>query len=453
MKPKILLIDDDKEYIELLSHYLEEYFYCITAASVEKGLKKLSENPLLIVLDLEFESKTDGISAIPRFREIDPDIPIIISTQHDEYQLVVHAIQKGANDYFVKSPDNEVLKDIIDKTLNAQSLKNEVKYLKNEISALKGRLIGSSKEMEDLHVKIKQAAGLECPVLITGETGTGKELTARAVHEKSKRNKNPFIAVNVSTINNDLFSSELFGYEKGAFTGAVQRKKGLFEAAGDGTLLLDEIGDLPMESQVKLLRAIEEKEIRRVGGIQDIPVNCRIIASTNKNMQEQLQSGNFREDLYYRLNVFNIEIPPLCRRKDDIFELTIYFLKSFGKNEEFFSNDAYDLLNDYNWPGNVRQLKNIIEIAASYTGNSQISSGYIKPFLTGKNENSPPFIEPFFLEQDYKTSKEMLNKEFRQKYLDSLLKRTGGNVTEAAKLSGLNRVTLHKMLQDDNSTR
>ncbi len=452
MKNKILFVDDDTQYRADIIHKLRENFTFIEANTIDEGISKLSENPQLILLDVELESEIDGITAIPRFKENDPWIPIIMLTKHDEYTLVVQSMKLGANDYFVKSPDISGLEGLIKRTIKSLSLKQEVEYLRNEISTAKGRLVGGSPVMDRLRKDIYKAASLDCPVLITGETGVGKELTARAIHEKSGRNKNPFIGVNVSALSNDLFSSELFGHEKGSFTSAAQRKRGMFEIAGEGTLLMDEIGDLSVESQIKLLRVIEEKEMRRIGGIQNITVSCRVLASTNRDIDSLMKSGTLRSDLYYRLAVFNMYVPPLRERKEDIKELVEYFLKRNGKNGVTLSEEAVKFLSGYDWPGNVRHLKSLAEIAGSVCSAEVLEPEHFMEYsrFTGKNEpGTGTAFEKNLFRKNYKDARDEIVYVFRKQYLENLIKECKGNITEAARLSGLNRTSLYKMLQED----
>jgi len=448
MKDKILIVDDNAKYLDRISQYLEREFDCLLAESIESGLERIKENPKVVLLDLEFETKTDGITAIPRFKEVDPHIPIIMLTKHDEYQLVVKAMKSGASNYFVKSPNLNELVSVIKKTMHTERLEEQLHILKNEVTSLKGKLIGSSEVMNNVRNEINKAARMDCPVLITGETGVGKELVARAIHENSPRKNLSFIAVNITTINSDLFSDELFGHEKGAFTGAFQRKKGLFELAEGGTLFLDEIGCLPIDSQVKLLRVLEEKTIRRVGGSSNININVRVIAATNMDLNKSISKESFRKDLYFRLNAFMIDIPQLRERTEDILEIIEYYLKQRSFDLDIMDQAALDLLTDYDWPGNIRQLKNIIEILTSDPEIINIKDVHLKNYLiSGLNNESQTLTFPIdYFNRKYKSSRDEILKYFRQQYIKNILEKTNGNITKASQISGLNRTTIHKLL-------
>jgi len=449
MKYKILHIDDDIDFLEAVPHYLGDEFIYISADNLEKGYKKIKENPHLILLDIELDSEVDGIHAISKFRDLDNDIPIVMLTKHNDYQLVVQAMKNGAADYCVKSPDMSELRDIIKKTINFYSQKEELNYLKREIESDKGKIIGESPVMLDLFEKINHAASMNCHVLITGETGTGKELIARAIHNQGKNSKRPFVAVNISGINDDLFASELFGYEKGAFTGALQRKKGLFEIAEDGTLFLDEIGYLSIDSQVKLLRVLEEKVVRRVGGTDDIETPVRILAATNQNLEYLMQKNKFREDLFYRLNVYKIDVPPLRERKQDIPILAEYFIKQL-KPDAKIEKEAIDHLLSYNWPGNIRELRNIIEISVLTDDTGVISKKHLQKIIQS-SETSPKriidLIDEDLFDMEYKLARDKVLSEFKKNYISNCLKKTNGNKSKAAKLCGLSRTGFDKILE------
>ncbi len=455
MKSRILLVDDDAQFIEDLSIFLGSQFEYIKANSIETGLSLLSENPDLVLLDVELDSRIDGITAIKKVKNIDPSVPIIMLTRHDEYRLVVQAMKNGASDYFVKSPETDKLRDLIIKTLSNQSLKEDIEYLKHELSSSTDKMVGSSNTMQNVNEKIFQAGQLDCPVLITGETGVGKELVSREIHKYSCKNNEPFVSVNISTINCNLFSSELFGHEKGSFTGAMQRKKGLFETARNGIIFLDEIGDLSLESQVKLLRVIDQNSIRRVGGLKDIKIFSRIVAATNRDLLSAVKDNAFRKDLYFRLRVFEIQVPPLRERKEDIPEIIEYFLNFQRKSIDIFTESAVDVLYNYNWPGNVRQLKNTIELMPPIIGKDSLDSSDVKKFLvdlSGKLDDDEFSVPEILLQQNYKTSREEVLNNFRTLYLKKLLKKSSGNISEAARISGLTRAALYKMMNGDDTS-
>lgn len=452
MKKKALLIDDTESFLEAFSHLLGNDYHIITANTIKSGLKKIEENPNVILLDMEFAGKTDGLTALPKIKEIDPNLPVIMLTKHNEPGIIVKAMQLGASDYFVKSPKINDLKIIISRAIEKHSLQDRLSHLQNLVDSEKGTLIGSSPAMQRVHEEICQAAKLDIPVLILGETGTGKELVAREIHRISSRNRNPFTAVNVSAINNDLFASELFGHEKGAFTGAMQRKKGLLEITEEGTILLDEIGYLPLESQVKLLRVIEDKTFRRVGGTQETQFSARILASTNQDLHEMMKKREFRDDLFFRISGFQITIPPLRDRTEDIPVLVEYFLKLNGKAFDFIDSEAIDALIDYDWPGNVRQLKSLIEIAAVTVTEKSISNEHVNMYLLGRNNVSQDNDLTFghdLLNKDYKESKDEILTKFQHSYINALLKKTNHNIAEASKQSGLSRNAIYEILKSN----
>ncbi|MCP4728371.1 MAG: sigma-54-dependent Fis family transcriptional regulator [bacterium] len=450
MRFRLLLVDDEIEFQEDLMHYLGEDFAYSKALSIEEGLKKLSESPDLILLDVELDSLFDGISSITKFKNIAPSIPIIMLTRHTDYKLAVKAIKKGASDYFEKSSATDELKKLIYKTIESETAKEEIRYLRNEISSLKGKLIGESVVMRKLREEIEHAAQMECPVLILGETGTGKELVARDIHRISELKNKPFVAVNVSGITEELFNSELFGHERGAFTGANQRKKGLFEFAGKGFIFLDEIGYLSPEAQVKILRVVEEKTMRRVGGTEDIQIPARVLTATNQDIMELIRKRRFREDLYYRIGAFRIFIPPLRERKEDIPLIIDHYLAFRELDKSIFDESAMDLLINYHWPGNVRQLRNILEITGYFPKAEKISRNTVHKYLHDPDEFSDHqiiFNDEKLFDQEYKISRDKILDDFRKKYIDNILNKTKGNITRAAEISGLSRTALHKNIK------
>ncbi len=367
----ILIVEDEKNQREILQEFLESKGYETEGAeSGEEALKKFeSEIFDTILLDIKLPD-TSGINLLKKFREVNPRIPVIMTTAYSDVDLVIEAMKSGAFHYLVKPINLDELLIVISRAIKHLNLVREIELLKEEKELLypdvEG-IVAESYEMKKVLATALKVAKSCASVLITGETGTGKELIARFIHRYSPRKDKPFIPVNVAAIPETLIESELFGHVKGAFTGAVKDRKGYFQMADGGTIFLDEIGELPLNLQPKLLRVLQEGEFFPVGSSKPVKVDIRVIAATNKNLEEEVKKGNFREDLYYRLNVIHIHIKPLRERREDIPYLLDYFLKKFsqkeGKKIHGFTREAYEALIRYDYPGNVRELENIVERA------------------------------------------------------------------------------------------
>ncbi len=368
----ILIVDDEKNYPLILGEVLaEEGFGTYTANSGHKALEILEDADVdLVLTDMKMPGM-DGIELLENIKTIDPELPVIMMTAHGTVDKAVEAMQKGAYSYILKPFDNERLVIYVNKAIAMYRVVKENRQLRTavEIQYGFGNIIGKSKAMRDVFETIRKVAPVNTTVLIEGKSGTGKELVAKSIHFNSHRRDKPFVAVNCSALAETLLESELFGHEKGAFTGAVTRKKGRFELANNGTLFLDEIGELSPNLQIKLLRVLQEKVFERVGGVDPISVDIRIIAATNKRLKDEMMGGRFRDDLFYRLNVVHIVLPRLRERKEDIRLLMNHFIDKYNKERQFktpvtgFSPDIERLFYDYNWPGNVRELENVIERA------------------------------------------------------------------------------------------
>jgi two-component system NtrC family response regulator len=368
----ILIVDDEKNYPPILSAVLEEEgFETLTAFSGREALEILKNSDVdLVLTDMKMPSM-DGIELLERIKEKDTDLPVIMMTAHGTVEKAVQAMQKGAYNYILKPFDNETLVIYVNKAVSMYRVVKENRYLRDAVKSKYSfsNIIGKSKAMQDVFEIIRKVAPTNATVLIEGESGTGKELAAKAIHFNSPRRDKPFIAVSCSALAENLLESELFGHEKGAFTGAIAMKKGRFELADGGTLFLDEIGELSQSLQVKLLRVLQEKSFERVGGVKPVSVNIRIIAATNKQLKEEMKLGRFREDLFYRLNVVNIVLPSLKQRIDDLRLLTNHFIKKYADERSSdtpvkgLDHEVERLFNNYNWPGNVRELENVIERA------------------------------------------------------------------------------------------
>ncbi|CAN2041199.1 Regulatory protein AtoC [Candidatus Magnetomoraceae bacterium gMMP-15] len=378
----ILIVDDEKNYPLVLSAVLEEEgFECLTASNGIEALEKLSKNDIdLVLTDIKMPGM-DGIELMERIKDKNPNLPIICMTAHGSVEKGEEAVKKGAHNYIFKPFQNAQLILSVKIALNMYRVIKENQRLQNELETRYsfGNIIGKSKSMRKIYKTIQKVAPTTATVLIEGESGTGKELVARSIHFNSERRNKAFVAVNCAALAENLLESELFGHEKGAFTGAVSRKKGRFELADGGALFLDEIGEISLNMQVKLLRVLQEKVFESVGGVKPISVDVRLIAATNKKLKEQMSKGYFREDLFYRLNVVHISLPPLNNRYEDISLLAAHFIEKYKKEHDLnqkitgIDQDVMRAFYDYSWPGNVRELENMIERSMILCSGSTIS--------------------------------------------------------------------------------
>jgi two-component system, NtrC family, response regulator AtoC len=364
-KKTVLVADDEAAVREVLADVLADSYEVVTAASGEEALEQLDRcHPSLVILDLRMPGMS-GMDALAEARKRDPELPVVVLTATTSYQTAVEAMRLGAADYVAKPFEVAELQHVIDRTLATQNLYHEVRYHRRNVQKpQQTHMIGNSPQMLEVFRRIQQVADTPSTVLITGESGTGKELVARALHLNSGRSDGPFIALNCAAIPENLIEAELFGHEKGAFTSATGRRIGHFELADAGTLFLDELGDLALATQAKILRVLQEREFTRVGGGRPIQVDVRLIAATNHELREAIQAGTFREDLYYRLAVFPIHLPPLRERPEDVLPIAEHFLRTrtpSGQPSKRISREAADMLTGYSWPGNIRELENVVE--------------------------------------------------------------------------------------------
>jgi two-component system response regulator AtoC len=366
---RILIVDDDKTIRESLQAVLEEKHEVVLAATASEALRKVEDGTYdLILLDLRLPDK-DGLDLLQEFFGMGIDSPIIVITAHGTSHTAIQAMQTGAFDYLVKPLELDEVEITIDRLFKHRELAQQVQELQEELASrtVTERIVGQSAPMHDVFKTIGRVAGSDSTVLIMGETGTGKELIAETIQANSRRRRGPFIKVNCAALPETLLESELFGHEKGAFTGAIERRKGHFEMADKGTIFLDEIGEMSFNTQKKLLRILQQGEFQRVGGNATISVNVRVITATNKELEQEVAAGHFREDLYYRLNVITIDLPPLRERMEDIPLLVAHFLETYrynsGRPPSKISEEALQVLMDYHYPGNVRELENTIERA------------------------------------------------------------------------------------------
>ena len=446
----ILIIDDEQTQLEVLTGYLKKKgYHILSAESGEEGIKLVKQLPVDIVLsDFKMPDKT-GLEVLEEVRKINPEISFVIITAYSTVENAVKAMRLGAYDYLSKPVDLDELDLMIEKIIENKNLKSEIQNLKSQLQE-KHKLtsiISHSPKMEEVLSMASRAAESNASILITGENGTGKEVLAKAVHFVSQRKNGPFVAVNIPALSENLLESELFGHEKGSFTGADKMRKGRFEIAEGGTIFLDEIGDIPPSMQVKLLRVLQEREFERVGGTEKIPVDVRIISATNRNLEQKIKEGTFREDLFYRLNIVTICIPPLRERKEDILPLIEFFIKKYseqnGKKGMEISKEAIDHLLKYNFPGNVRELENIIERAVVLSRGSLITINDLPMNVKG-------FKEEMSARQNIgETLNEKIEVLEKEMIYDALAK-MNGNQTKAGTLLGITERNLrYKMKKYD----
>ncbi len=437
---KILVVDDDRNILKVIKLRLEaENYQVVTAADAENAMARAGAETFdLALLDLKLIGR-NGIELMGDLHKLDPEMPIIILTAHGTIKSAVEAMSKGAFSYLTKPFDYQELLLQTQKSLEKRNLSREIKRLQNIVEEKYGfeNLIGNSPKMKRILMQVSQAAKTDSVVYINGESGTGKELIARNLQLASARRDGPFVAINCAAIPENLLESELFGYQKGSFTGAHQNKKGLFAGAHGGTFFLDEISEMSMNMQAKLLRVLEEKAVHPIGARTPIKVDARILAASNKKLEEEVQKGNFREDLFYRIHVISIRIAPLRERKEDIPLLARHFLEKYskqvGKKITGISSSASQKLLRHHWPGNVRELENTIESAVAMSDKNVITEDLILPTRQ-------------FADEDLKSLKDA-KKDFEKNYLIQLITLTKGNVTEAAKLAGKYRADLYALLK------
>ncbi len=443
-KNRLLLIDDDESLLEVTAHQLKQGGYDVTTAVTgEQGLEKFKAGTFeVVVTDLALP-KMNGIDVLKEVRHLNKDVVVIIITAFGTVENAIEACTLGADDYVTKPFSREQLRFVLEKALRLRNLKAENLQLKSELLEKYDfqNIVAKSGKMQEVLKMVSRVAESDATVLILGESGTGKELVARAIHYNSPRKDNPFITVNCPSIPDNLLESELFGHVKGAYTGATKDRRGKFEQADGGTVFLDEIGDLKPELQAKLLRVLQEKEIERVGGEKATKVDIRILAATNQDLEARVKDGTFREDLYYRLTVVPVHVPPLRERKDEIPYLVDHFLHKYARGRRLqIGEDATERLMAYDWPGNVRELENAIERAAVLTANAMITP-----------EVLPSQVRP---EQEDEVAGNVIRipdeglalEEIERRSIEIALEKTGGNQTRAAKFLKIPRhILLYRM--------
>ena len=446
MKPKVLIIDDEESILESLADILEdEGFVVQTALTGEEGLQKLKEDlPDLLILDVWLPDE-DGLKILKRLRKEWPGLPVIIISGHGTVEMAVKAIKLGAFDFLEKPLSYDRVVVTVSNALRLRALEEENIKLKARLTP---GLSGESPAIKQVKQEITRVAPTDATVLIMGESGVGKEVAARMIHALSRRREGPFVEVNCAAIPDELIESELFGHEKGAFTGATSSKKGKFDLAHKGTIFLDEIGDMSLSAQAKVLRVLQERRFERVGGTKTIEVDVRVIAATNKDLQEEIRQGRFREDLFFRLNVVPIVIPPLRERIEDIPLLVDEFLSELarhsGLGKKRLHPEAMEALKRYPWPGNVRELRNVIERLVIMAQGEEITLEHLPREIREASETvSPRGQEPWFACEDFKKARSLFEKEFLRRKLAQFK----GNISQTAEAIGLERSYLHRKLK------
>jgi two-component system, NtrC family, response regulator HydG len=455
---RILIVDDEPDMLESCSRILQRQGYaCVTAGDGRTALDILErERPDLLLTDFKMP-EMDGLELLRRAHELDPALPVILLTGFATIESAVAAIKHGAFDYLPKDFSIEQLRVAVERGLRHRGLQVENRNLRDQLREVLGldNIVGRSPAMAQVFELVKKAARSEANILVLGESGTGKELIARAIHANSPRARQPFVPVDCASLPEHLLESELFGHEKGAFTGAVRAKAGLVETAHHGTLFLDEIAELPAPLQVKLLRVLQERQIRRVGSTALVDVDVRVVSATNRDLKDAIARGQFREELYYRVNVIAIALPPLRERAGDVRLLARTFVKRFGQGRVTGLDDAAaETLDGYRWPGNVRELQNVIERACALADGPLITTRDLPEHVT--RSSAPPAgpdaivghaAMPAGTDLTLKAAKDRWMNALEGSYLRDLLARHEGNVSAAAKAAGIDRKTFHRLIK------
>jgi DNA-binding NtrC family response regulator len=442
--PVVLVVDDEPAVLETFESIFEGRFEVLTARSGKEALDKIAQESINVVfLDIKMPDM-DGMQVLRKIKEYDENLAVIIATVTDSARTAVEAMQLGACNYITKPFDVEEVIAVAQKAIERERLLKEVTYLRSQREEIRfENIVGKSKEIREIFAIIEKVIKNDATVFISGESGTGKELIARAIHFNSPRKQKPFIPINCAGIPENLLESELFGHEKGAFTDATNQRLGMFELANEGTLFLDEISGLKLDVQANLLRALEEKEIRRLGGTKIIRVDVRIISATNIDLKQAVEEAKFRQDLYYRLNVVPITLAPLRERREDIPLLVEYYLERynqvFRKKIEGITKEASEYLMHYDWPGNIRELKNVIERLVALNDNGVITPKDLPFDIFIKSSLAKGFQAEGIL-------KEACN-DFEKQYIEAVLDRVGGNQVKAAKILGIHRNALFNKMK------
>ncbi len=445
---RVLVAEDETIARENLVHVLaRKGWEAVPAENGAAAVRALEEGDFALVITDMRMPDMDGMQLLERVRSTSPDTEVIIITGYASIEAAVESIRKGAYQYLAKPIRLDEVTLMAEKALEKRRLRLEVRSLRQRLEAADTPIIiGQSPVMRNLKAQIAQVAPVDCTVLVLGETGTGKELVARALHAASPRRDKRFLAVNCASLTEDLLSNELFGHEKAAFTGAQAAKRGLLEAAAGGTFFFDEVGDMPLSMQANLLRVLETRTLLRVGGTVEVPVDVRVVAATNKNLQQMVMEGSFRRDLFYRLNVMTLQVPPLSERREDVILLASFFANRFAsalrKNITDIADDVLDVLAAYAFPGNVRELENLMERAVVLCNGESIEMAHLPPELRAESHLVRPSAQDGFTFDDVVSLDEN-----ERRYLAWVLERTRGNKTRAAEVLGLNRGSLWRKLK------
>jgi len=437
-KTRVLIVDDEPSVLLEIAASLKRHYDPLTASNADEAEKILARERVgLLITDLRLPGR-DGLALLESAKANQPDLPVVVMSGHGTIEEAVKAIQLGALDFVEKPFGPDRLQLTVDRALELRALRRENEELR-ALTGLSDEMVGKSTVLDQVRAEISKVARTDAKVLVTGESGSGKELVARAIHKASARARGPFEKLNCAALPKDLVESELFGYEKGAFTGAVQLKRGRLEAADQGTLFLDEVGDMSLDTQAKFLRAIETGEIERLGSTRTIAVDTRIVAATNKDLAAEIAAGRFREDLFYRLNVVPIHLPPLRQRREDIPLLIEHFAAKLstehGRPKRRFLPDALERLSEYSWPGNVRELKNLVERILIMTEGETVSLAEVEEVLPQGRDDEPP--------SEIKAARDKAERDT----ILAMLKQCQWNVTEASRRLGMDRGYLHRKIR------
>ncbi len=450
-RAKVLVVDDKENILRLFARILGEDYELTTAADGGRAMSLVAAQEFdVVVTDLKMPG-ADGFEVLRTVKARAPDTEVVMMTAYATVSDAVEAMKQGAYDYLQKPFDPDDAARVVARAVERRRLRLQAESLRRELEGVYAfhNLVGKSAAMQEVYRLLSQASKLDLTVLLGGETGTGKELAARAIHYNSARKERPFVAVNCGALPSELVESELFGHAKGAFTGAATAKAGLFEEAEGGTLFLDEIAELPAATQVKLLRGIEEKEIRRVGENRPVRVDVRVVAATNRDLKAEVAAGRFREDLFYRVNVFPVKLPPLRERREDVTLLAAHFLEKHARAQRRemsgFAPDALRALTSHQWPGNVRELENAIERAVAVAGSKRIQLRDLPPDLSGAaDRQAPPEV---LATLPYRDAVDLARDRVSRDYIAALLRELEGNVTRAAERAGMERESLHRLMK------
>ena len=450
-RARILVVDDKENILKLFARILGDGYELATAADGGRAISLVASQEFdVVVTDLRMPG-ADGFEVLRAVKARAPETEVVMMTAYATVKDAVEAMKQGAYDYLQKPFDPDDAERVVARAVERRRLRRETETLRRELEGVHSfhSLVGKSAAMREVYQLLEQASTLDITVLLGGETGTGKELAARAVHYNSARRERRFVPVNCGALPAELVESELFGHARGAFTGAANAKAGLFEEAEGGTLFLDEVGELPPAAQVKLLRALQEKEIRRVGETRDVKVDVRLIAATNRDLRAEAAQGRFREDLFYRLHVFPVQLPPLRDRREDVPLLASHFLekhaRALRREIEDFAPDALRALTGYPWPGNVRELENAVERAVAVARGARIQLRDLPPEVKGSQEGAIP--ADVLSKLPYREAVDLARDRISRDYLTTLLREFEGNVTRAAERAGMERESLHRLLK------